>query len=84
MPQVTLYTTRICPYCIRARRLLERKGVAYEEIDINADPAQRSAMIERSGRHTVPQIFIDEHHIGGYDDMAELDVCGELDPLLHL
>ncbi|AHF04288.1 glutaredoxin [Marichromatium purpuratum 984] len=82
MPRVTLYTTQTCPYCIRARRLLERKGVAYEEIDINDDPAQRAVMIERSGRHTVPQIFIGERHIGGYDDMAELDVCGDLDPLL--
>ncbi|GAB0149919.1 glutaredoxin 3 [Marichromatium gracile] len=82
MPRVTLYTTQTCPYCIRARRLLERKGVVYEEIDINDDPAQRAVMIERSGRHTVPQIFIGERHIGGYDDMAELDVCGDLDPLL--
>lgn len=82
MPQVTMYSIRICPYCWRARKLLKRKGVAFEEIAVNRDPAQRAIMVERSGRHTVPQIFIGDQHIGGYDDMALLDSRGELDPLL--
>ncbi|PQJ95289.1 glutaredoxin 3 [Chromatium okenii] len=84
MPQVTLYTTLICPYCHRAKRLLKRKGVVFQEIPIDYDPAQRQTMIQRSNRHTVPQIFIDDRAIGGYDDMVLLDECGELDGLLGL
>lgn len=83
MPQITIYTTQICPYCSRARRLLKRKGVTFEEIPVDHDSRQMTAMIERSQRHTVPQIFIDDRHIGGYDDMALLDARGELDPLLE-
>ncbi len=82
MPRVTIYTTRICLYCARARRLLKRKGVDFDEIPVDRDPVQMQAMIERSRRHTLPQIFIDDLHIGGYDDMARLDAEGELDPLL--
>lgn len=84
MPQVTIYSTAICPYCSRARSLLKRKGVHFEEIAVDHDPEQMAIMVERSRRHTVPQIFIDDRHIGGYDDMALLDDRGELDPLLGL
>ncbi|MBK1694272.1 glutaredoxin 3 [Chromatium weissei] len=84
MPQITLYTTLICPYCHRAKRLLKRKGVVFQEIAIDHDPLQRQTMIERSNRFTVPQIFIDNRAIGGYDDMALLDERGELDALLGL
>lgn len=84
MPQITIYTTMICPYCSRAKRLLKRKGVGYHEIPVDHDPARMRDMVERSQRHTVPQIFIDDLSIGGYDDMALLDECGELDALLGL
>lgn len=84
MPKVVMYSTAICPYCMRARSLLQRKGVVFEELSIEGDRARMREMIERSGRNTVPQIFIDDRHIGGYDDMAELDVMDELDPLLGL
>jgi glutaredoxin 3 len=82
MPQVTIYTTRACPYCSRARRLLQRKGVEYEDIAVDEDPEQRRIMEERSQRDTVPQIFIGELHIGGYTDMVALDAGDELDDLL--
>jgi glutaredoxin 3 len=82
MPKVEIYTTPWCPYCHAAKSLLEDKGVSYEEIDA-LNPEVRSAMIERAnGRRTVPQIFIGETHVGGYDDMAALDRHGRLDPLL--
>lgn len=84
MPEVVVYLTQSCPYSIRARMLLDRKGIAYQEIDVGADPARRAEMEKRSGRHTVPQIFIGDHHVGGYDDMAELDREGRLDPMLGL
>lgn len=84
MTRVVLYTTGLCPYCYRAKKLLERKGIAYEEIDVMCTPGKREEMIERSGgRRTVPQIFIGETHVGGYDDMAALDAAGGLDPLLE-
>jgi glutaredoxin 3 len=83
MPPVTIYTTPSCPYCRRARILLTRKGVTFEEIDAS-DPSIREAMIERSGgSYTVPQIFIGSTHIGGCDDLYALDAKGELDPLLQ-
>ncbi len=83
MPQVEIYTTQICPYCVRAKRLLEKKGVAYREIDVSRDPALRESMVERAGgRMTVPQIFINGTHVGGCDDMYELEADGRLDPLL--
>ena len=84
MPKIHMYTTAICPYCVRAKRLLELKGVEYEEIRIDGDREQMCIMMERSKRHTVPQIFIGDYHVGGYDDMAELDAFGKLDPLLGL
>lgn len=84
MPQVVMYATPDCGYCTRARRLLHRKGVEFTEIAVDQDPAQRRIMIERSRRHTVPQVFIDERHVGGYDDLAQLDAYGELDALLGL
>ena len=82
MATVTLYVTGWCPYCARARQLLARKGAVVEEIDIEAQPEQRAVMMERSGRRTVPQIFIGERHIGGCDDLHALDAAGGLDPLL--
>jgi glutaredoxin 3 len=82
MAKVLLYTTGSCPYCARALRLFDRKGVAYEERRIDGDPKERQAMVARSGRETVPQIFIGDEHIGGYDDLVELDVAGELDERL--
>jgi len=82
-PQVLLYVTNWCPYCARARTLLGEKGVAFEEIDVDAVPGARNEMQARSGRHTVPQIFIGGEHIGGAEDLEALDEAGRLDPLLH-
>ena len=84
MPKVVMYTTAICPYCMRAKALLNRKGVAFEELQIEGNRERMREMIQRSRRNTVPQIFIDDYHVGGYDDMAELDMMGKLDPLLGL
>ncbi|HVC50994.1 MAG TPA: glutaredoxin 3 [Stellaceae bacterium] len=85
MAQVEMYTTMWCPYCARARALFERKGVAFDEIDLDAEPNRRGEMMRRaSGRRTVPQIFIDGEHIGGCDDMMALDRAGRLDPKLGL
>ena len=80
--EVVIYSTAYCPYCVRARSLLERKGVAINEIKVDEDMRERQIMMERSGRRTVPQIFIGERHVGGYDDLAALDRSGELDQLL--
>jgi glutaredoxin 3 len=80
---VKIYTTPICPYCIRAKRLLDTKGVPYEEIDVSADDQARIDLAERTGRRTVPQIFIGEHHVGGSDDLHALERAGELDALLQ-
>jgi glutaredoxin 3 len=82
MAKVVMYATGWCPYCDRARALLTRKGVAFEEIDIESAPARREEMMTRSGRRTVPQIFIGEVHVGGCDDLHALDARGGLDPLL--
>ncbi|MFM7626107.1 MAG: glutaredoxin 3 [Gammaproteobacteria bacterium] len=82
MATVTMYATGWCPYCARARQLLIRKGATVEEIDVEARPEQRAVMMERSGRRTVPQIFIGDRHIGGCDDLHALDAAGGLDPLL--
>lgn len=81
-PDVVMYSTTYCPYCDRARTLLARKGVAYREIKVDDEPSQREVMMKRSGRRTVPQIFIGEHHVGGFDDLYALDRAGQLDPLL--
>lgn len=82
MVPVRLYTTPICPYCARAKALLTGKGVAFEEVDVYMDAAARKEMFEKSGRRTVPQIFIGDRHIGGCDDLHALDAAGGLDPLL--
>lgn len=84
MPTVVMYTTGSCPYCVRARRLLDTKGVVYKEFRVDLEPHLRPEMETKSGRVTVPQIFIDEHHVGGFDDLSALDVDGELDALLDL
>ncbi len=83
MAQVEIYTSPFCGYCSRAKRLLDQKGVSFNEIDVMSDNARRDEMTKRaSGRHTVPQIFIDGKHIGGCDDLYALDRSGGLDPLL--
>ena len=79
---VLLYTTNWCPFCRRAKALLKEKGVRWKELDIEADPAHRQAMAEASGRSSVPQIFINETHVGGSDDLVALDATGSLDKLL--
>lgn len=85
MAKIEVFTKFFCPYCSRAKALLERKGVEYQEIDQTMDRAGFDAMVERAGgARTVPQIFIDGKHIGGSDDMAALDARGGLDPLLGL
>ncbi|HET9699822.1 MAG TPA: glutaredoxin 3 [Burkholderiales bacterium] len=83
MAKVTMYTTAVCPYCIRAEKLLASKGVTeIEKIRVDLDPGRRDEMMQKSGRRTVPQIWIGERHVGGFDDLAALDHAGELDPLL--
>ena len=83
MARVEIYTKFGCPYCARAKRLLEEKGVDYEEYEINSTPGKRDEMLSRApGRTTVPQIFIDDRHVGGSDDLAELERAGRLDPML--
>jgi len=83
MPHVTIYTTPFCPYCTMAKRLLAAKSVAYDEIDVSRDSATRDTLVAKSGgRHTVPQIWIGDRHVGGCDDLYALDRGGELDALL--
>jgi len=83
MSQIEIYTTRYCPYCHAAKRLLSKKGVTFIEIDVSGDAEGRSKMVARAkGRMTVPQIFIGSVHVGGYDDLYELDRSGKLDPLI--
>jgi glutaredoxin 3 len=80
---IEIYTTRYCPYCHAAKRLLSRKGVEFTEIDVSGDAKRRSEMVARAnGRMTVPQIFIGSTHVGGYDDLSALDRAGKLDALL--
>lgn len=84
MAKVEIYTKMFCPYCARAKRLLDDKGAAYEEYDITLGGRRRDEMLGRAnGRHTVPQVFIDDRHIGGSDDLHALDARGGLDPLLQ-
>jgi glutaredoxin 3 len=81
-PDIVVYSTGWCPYCVRARALLERKGLPFREIKVDEDPAEREAMLARSGgRRTVPQIFIGDHHVGGFDELYALDKAGKLDEL---
>lgn len=83
MPEITIYTTPYCPFCHAAKALLKRKEVAYREIDVSRDPAERQRMtIKANGRRTVPQIFVGETHIGDSDDIHDLDRRGKLDVLL--
>jgi glutaredoxin 3 len=79
---VVIYTTRFCPYCISAKRLLDKKAVAYTEIKVDNNQALRQEMMQKSGRYTVPQIWIGDRHIGGCDDMYALERSGQLDSLL--
>jgi len=83
-PRVVVYSTAMCPYCVRAKSLLQSKGIDYEEIRVDLDRDLMVEMMQRSNRRTVPQIFIDDYHVGGFDDMAQLDAYGKLDPLLGL
>lgn len=78
-----MYSTPWCPYCVRARQFLDERGIGYHDIGVERDPALRRQMMESSGRHTVPQIWIGDTHIGGYTDMLRLERDGELDPMLH-
>lgn len=83
MPRIEIYTSPTCGYCHAAKRLLTQKGVAFEEVDVVRHPERRAEMVQRAGgRRTVPQIFIDGEHIGGCDDLYELEGRGGLDPLL--
>ena len=82
MAKVLMYLTASCPYCQSADRLLQQKGAAVEKIRVDIEPARRAEMMQKSGRRTVPQIWIDGRHIGGCDDLYELERAGELDPLL--
>jgi glutaredoxin 3 len=78
MARIEVYTTPSCGYCVRAKRLLQERGLAYEEFDVAIDDELRESVMQRSGRRTVPQIFIDGKSIGGYEELAELDASGEL------
>ncbi len=83
MREITIYTTMLCGYCAAAKRLLKQKGAEFREINVGFNPALRAEMTRRAhGRHTVPQIFIGDQHIGGYDDLSALDQAGQLDALL--
>jgi len=80
---VIVYSTAVCPYCVRAERLLEAKGVTVQKIRVDLDPEERIKMMERTGRRTVPQIYVGDTHVGGFDDLYALDQAGKLDPLLN-
>jgi len=82
MPDIVMYSTGWCPYCVRARALLERKGLLFREVKVDEDPVQRQTMLARTGgARTVPQIFIGDYHVGGFDDLYALDKAGRLDEL---
>jgi len=83
MAKIKMYTSAVCPYCMNAERLLKSKGIEdIDKIQIDTQPELRAEMMEKTGRRTVPQIYIDELHVGGFDDLRALDVAGKLDPLL--
>lgn len=84
MPEVVMYSTRFCPYCIRARTLLDNKNISYTEIRVDEEREQRSVMEQRSQRTSVPQIFIDDYHVGGCDDLFALESQGQLDQKLGI
>ena len=84
MPKIRMYSTAVCPFCQRAEMLLKARGVTeIEKIRVDLDPGRRSEMMQKTGRRTVPQIYIDEVHVGGFDDLAALDHAGKLEPLLR-
>ncbi len=81
---VKMYTSAVCPYCVRAERLLDAKGVTHiEKIRVDLDPEQKVIMMQKTGRRTVPQIYVGDTHVGGFDDLYALDQAGKLDPLLN-
>ena len=82
MTKILMYSTRWCPFCVMAKRLFAAKGVRVDEVAVDSDPVRRAEMMERTGRRTVPQIFIGERYLGGFEEIAALDHKGELDPLL--
>ena len=83
MPKILIYATAVCPYCINAERLLTAKGVKdIEKVRVDLQPEQRMEMMQKTGRRTVPQIYIDDLHIGGFEELRALDLAGKLDPLL--
>ena len=82
MPEVLIYSTAVCPYCVAAKNFLKNKGVGYIEVRIDTDPARRQEMLDRARRTSVPQIFIGDVHVGGFDDMVALDRAGKLQPIL--
>lgn len=84
MPEIDMYCTSTCPYCQRAEKLLNKKGVKFNKINVENNQSKLKEMLKRSKRNTVPQIFIDDKHVGGFDDLAELDIMDELDPLLGI
>ena len=83
-PEVLVYVKPLCPYCVAAKALLREKGVGFREIDVSGDDALREDLVRRTGRRTVPQIFIGARHVGGFDDLSALDQQGALDPLLGI
>lgn len=83
MPEIIIYTGRLCPYCTMAKKLFDRKGANYTEIDVDSEPGLRQELMTKTKRRTVPQIFIGERHIGGFDDLHALDMQKQLDPLLQ-
>lgn len=84
MPNITMYCTGVCPYCTMAERLLESKGVSVtSKIRVDLEPEKRDEMIEKTGRRTVPQIYIGDHHVGGFDDLSALDKADKLEPMLN-
>lgn len=84
MAEIVIYTTRMCPYCIMAKRLLDKKGVCYTEIDVGSNPPLREELMRKSRRRTVPQIYIGDLHIGGFDELYDLDRLKKLDSLLGI
>ena len=83
MKKVVIYSTRICPYCVRAKNFFDKKNISYTEIMIDQDPSLITEMVKKSGRQSVPQIFIDDYHVGGFDDLIEHDMDGKLEDLLN-
>ena len=82
MPEILIYSSTICPYCIMAKRLLDKKGATYTEINVDREPGQREIMMQRTKRRTVPQMYIGDYHVGGFDDLHHLDQQHKLDDLL--